>query len=43
MSSEGDEVLSLNEQAEEGSFSGFSSVSDSDKELMACTNVPKCK
>lgn len=41
MSSEGDEVLSINDDAEEGSFSGFSPLSDSDKEPTASTSVPK--
>ena len=41
MDSEGDEVLSLNDDAEEGSFSGFSSVSDSKQELTASTSVQK--
>ena len=42
MGSEGDEVLFLN-GAEEGSFSGFSSVSDLDKEPTASTVVHKNK
>ena len=42
MSSESDDVLSLDEGAEEGSFSGFSSLSDSDKEPVAST-APKRK
>lgn len=41
MSSEGDEVISLNDEAEEGSFSGFSPLSDSDKEPTASTSVPR--
>ena len=41
MGSEGDEVLSLNDSTEKGSFSGFSSLSDSDKEPTASTSVPK--
>ena len=42
MGSEGDEVLTLNDEAEDlGSFSGFSSLLDSDKELTASTSVHK--
>ena len=40
MSSESDDVLSLDEGAEEGSFSGFSSLSYSDKKLVVST-APK--
>ena len=42
MSTESDDVLSLDEGAEEGSFSGFSSLSDFDKERVAST-APKRK
>ena len=42
MSSESDDVLSLDEGAEEGSFSSFSSLSDSHKVPVAST-APKIK
>ena len=40
MNSEGEEVISLHDYVEEGSFSGFSPLSDSDKEPTASTSVP---
>lgn len=40
MSFEGDKVISLNNEEEEGSSSSFSPLSDSDKEPTASTSVP---